>query len=106
MNNSFGIYDESYSLILEAVNGYPKIEKAFIFGSRAIGNHKKGSDIDIAIFGKDVDFETTSSLHGKLNEELPIPYFIDVVNFNSIDNQELKSHILHEGKSIFERKRE
>ena len=55
------------------------------------------------LFGSNIDFETTSRLHGKLNEELPIPYFIDVINFNTIDVEELKQHILNEGIVIFER---
>ncbi len=103
MNNNFGIYEKSYSLILESFKLFPKIEKAYIFGSRAMGNYKKGSDIDIAILGNDINFETTSRLHGKLNEELPIPYFIDVVNFNTIELEELKQHILNEGVIVFEK---
>jgi predicted nucleotidyltransferase len=103
MNNDFGIYDKSYLLILEAFTLFPKIEKVIVFGSRAMGNHKKGSDIDLAILGSGVDFETTSRLHGKLNDELPIPYFVDVVNFNTIDVEELKKHIYEEGKVIFEK---
>ena len=101
MNNRFGIYDKSYSLILEALTNFPEIEKAVIFGSRAMGNNKKGSDIDIAIFGEKINFETTSRLHGQLNEVLSIPYFTDVVNFNTIDNNELKKHILDKGIVFF-----
>jgi uncharacterized protein len=103
MNNSFGIYDRSYNLILEAIADISAIERAVVFGSRAMGNYKKGSDIDIAIFGKNVNFSTTSGLHAKLNEQLPIPYFVDVVNFNTIDTDALKEHILKEGKFLFER---
>jgi len=103
MNNSFGIYDKSYSLILESFERYVKIEQAYIFGSRAMGNYKKGSDIDIAIFGKEIDFETTSGLLSLLNEQLPIPYYVDVVNFNTINIEALKQHILTEGKTIYNR---
>ena len=103
MNNSFGIYDKSYTLILESFTQFPEIEKAVIFGSRAMGNHKKGSDIDIAISGENIDFNTTSRLHGKLNEDLPIPYFIDVVDYNSITLEELKNHINNNGKTIYQR---
>jgi predicted nucleotidyltransferase len=103
MNNNFGIYDKSYSLILESFKTFPEIEKAYIFGSRAMGNYKKGSDIDIAIIGVKIDFETTSRLHAKFNEELPIPYFIDVVNFNTINVEELKQHILNEGELIYKK---
>ena len=104
MGNSFGIYDKSYNLILESIASFSVIEKAVIFGSRAMGNYKHGSDIDIAILGSKIDFNTISRLHGKLNEVLPIPYFVDVVNFNTIDVDELKVHIIKEGKVIFERR--
>ena len=103
MNNNFGIYDNSYRLMLEAFHDFPKIEKVMLFGSRAMGNYKNGSDIDLAVFGDKVDFETTSRLQGKLNEQLPVPYFVDVVNFNTIDNEPLKQHILSEGKVIYEK---
>ncbi len=101
MNNNFGIYNNSFKMILESFLLFPKIEKAIIFGSRAMGNFKNGSDIDIAIIGNNIDFDTTARIHGKLNEELPIPYFIDVVNFNSIESEELKKHISTEGKIIY-----
>ncbi len=90
MNNNFGIYDKSYELILNAIAGFHDIEKAVVFGSRAMGNYKKSSDIDLAIFGKNIDYNTTSQLHRQLNESLPIPYFIDVIDFNTIDNQQLR----------------
>ncbi len=103
MNNNFGIYEKSYTLILNSFKLFPAIDTAYIFGSRAMGNYKKGSDIDIAIVGNKIDFETTSRLHGKLNEELPIPYFVDVVNFNTINVKELKQHILSEGIIIYKK---
>ncbi len=87
---------------MQALTEYPQIEKAIIFGSRAMGNYKRGSDIDLAIMGKEITFEITSRLHGKLNEQLSIPYIVDVVNFNNIDNEQLRHHILNEGKIFFE----
>jgi len=103
MNNNFGIYEKSYSLLINAIAEYPQIEKAIIFGSRAMGNYKKGSDIDIAIVGSEVNYEIISQLNGKLNEQLPIPYYIDVINFNTINNNELRQHILEEGKACYEK---
>ncbi|MFA6402584.1 MAG: hypothetical protein WCX31_13335 [Salinivirgaceae bacterium] len=40
-------------------------------------------------------------MHGKLNDQLPIPYFVDVVNYNTIELEALKQHIRDEGKEIF-----
>ncbi len=92
-NNKFGIYNKSYDLIIATLKLYPEIEKAIIFGSRAMGNYKKGSDIDIAISGNDVSFETTIRLKGQLNDSSPIPYFVDVVDYHSITSEDLKKHI-------------
>lgn len=105
MNNNFGIAEKSWLLMMEAITGFPEIEKVLIFGSRAMGNYKPGSDIDLAVFGENVSFETVALLHGKLNEQLPIPYFVDVVNFNTIELEGLKQHILNEGKEIYNRKK-
>lgn len=67
------------------------IKKAFIFGSRAKGCHKAGSDVDIAIEGD----ETKVSYF--LNEESNLPYFFDVVNINKIKNKNLLDHIKRVG---------
>jgi len=101
MNNNFGIYDNSFSEIIKELHKYPPIEKAVIFGSRAMGNYKKGSDIDIAVFGENFTYEMLAKLYSELNEELPIPYFIDVLHFETTENEEIKKHILSEGKIIY-----
>lgn len=100
-NNNFGIYNNTYEIIIIVLNCFPEIEKAIIFGSRAMGNYKKGSDIDIAILGNNINDKTITRLSATLNEEKPIPYFIDIVNYNSITNIQLKEHIDKEGKVLF-----
>ncbi|MBA5249321.1 MAG: nucleotidyltransferase domain-containing protein [Gammaproteobacteria bacterium] len=70
------------------------IEKSIIFGSRAKGNYKKGSDIDIAIIGNE------RKLAYQLNEEGNLPYFFDVINLKKITNKELLAHINRVGKEI------
>ena len=106
MNNNFGIYNQSFSLILQTIKDFPNIEKAVIFGSRAMGNYKKGSDIDIAIFGDNINDQIKTRLSSLLNQELPIPYFIDVADYNSISSENFKKHIDTEGVVIFRRNNE
>jgi len=101
MKNSIGIYDNSFQLIINSIQKIPEIEKAIIYGSRALGNYKKGSDIDIALVGNNITFEIVSALSAKLNEELPIPYDIDLINYNTISNKDLIEHINQYGKEIF-----
>ena len=102
MNNKYGIADNSYKLILEAFEKFKEIEKVVLFGSRAMGNYKAGSDIDLALYGETVNLNTVTKLASLLNEELPIPYFVDVVDTKTINEPSLKEHILQEGKVIFE----
>lgn len=54
MNNNFGISDFSFNCICDTLKKYEDIERALIFGSRAKGNYKKGSDIDLAIYGTEL----------------------------------------------------
>lgn len=104
MNNPYGISDKSYNLLLETIASFTGIEKAVIFGSRAMGNYKKGSDIDIAIFGKHINFDIISRLQTILNQQLPIPYHVDVVHFDTIENKELQDHITTVGIKIWSQK--
>lgn len=93
MNNSFGISDPSYRLIMDTLSKKPDIEEVIIFGSRAKGNYKKGSDIDLAIKGGNCTASLALDLKAFMNEALPIPYMVDVVDYNSLSHPELKEHI-------------
>ncbi len=96
----YGLLDRDIGYILEAVKKYAEIEEAVIYGSRAMGNYKKGSDVDHAIIGKNIDRKTVRRLSDDLNEEYPLPYFFDIVNYSDISNEELKRHIDTFGKRL------
>jgi len=102
--NNFGITEQSFNYIVESLRLYKEIEKTILFGSRAIGNYKKGSDIDLSITGENVTDETVLSLSTKLNQELPIPYYFDIINYHTIDNIKLKEHIDQFGLEIYNTK--
>lgn len=72
-----------------------------IFGSRAMGQEKRGSDIDIALIGKNLSSKQVTRISSILNQELPIPYFVDVLHYNTLENEQLKAHIDKEGKPLF-----
>ena len=88
-----------YSIVL-----LDEIEKAVLFGSRAMGNYKKGSDVDIAIIGKDVSRSIVYKIEDYLNEVYPLPYFFDINHYNEITNENLINHIDNEGKIIYIKK--
>jgi predicted nucleotidyltransferase len=101
-NLHFGIYEKSYRLIYQELKNEPKIKRAVLFGSRAMNTAKKGSDIDIAVYGNNIDIRLLNRISAKLNQELPIPYHIDILNYKNINSQELKDHIHKYGKIIYD----
>lgn len=105
MNNPFGISDQSYRLLIEALTKQSQIEEVVLFGSRAKGNYKKGSDIDLAIKGTDCTPRLALDLSAYLNEELPIPYMVDVIDYHSLEHRELKEHIDRVGIIFYQKKK-
>ncbi len=97
----FGLRQEDLVYIVSILQQIPQIEQAFIFGSRAKGTYKPGSDVDLAIAGSAITFDTVAHLHYLLEEESPMPYFFDVVDYTHLQHQALKDHIERVGKVIY-----
>ncbi|HBY20300.1 MAG: DNA polymerase III subunit beta [Clostridiales bacterium GWE2_32_10] len=96
----FGLSDEDIIKIKTAIKELPEIESVIVFGSRAMGNYKKGSDVDLAILGKTVTKKTVHKINQLLNEECMLQYFFDIVDYECIKNDELKEHIDRYGKKF------
>lgn len=97
----FGLLDRDLQYIKQALSQLKEIEQAFVFGSRAMGNYKNGSDVDLAISGRDVSETTIMRLSDLLNEQYPLPYFFDILHYEKISNPTLKNHIDVEGKLLY-----
>lgn len=101
---NFGLKEFDIEYIVKAIMNFSEIKKAVIFGSRAKGNYKPGSDIDIAIYGEKITFDILAKLHSALEDESPMPYLFDVVDYTHSHHKELKEHIERVGKVIYEDK--
>lgn len=91
---------------LDVMNGvfqhFPAITRVVLFGSRAKGTSKPGSDVDLAVWtSKENDALAVSSF---LNEETNLPYFFDVIDMHTLKHKELRAHIERVGLEIFQRK--
>jgi predicted nucleotidyltransferase len=102
----YGLRERDLENIYAALREWPQVEKAIIFGSRALGNYKKGSDIDLAITGDKVEENLCKRISEQLNEEYPIPFFVEVTNYNTINNKALKEHIQNHGITIYQKSTE
>lgn len=96
----FGLTAKELQTVIDVLSQFPEIEEAVIFGSRALNRHRKGSDVDIALKGKNID-SVTAAVAGLLNDESPLPYYFDIIDYHHIDNPDLKDHIDRVGQSLY-----
>ncbi len=99
----FGLKEDDLENIIKVLQQYTEVEEAIIFGSRAKGNYKNGSDVDIALKGTTLDYETTTDISSVLNEETLMPYRFDVLNYHTVSNKDLTEHINRFGISFYKR---
>ena len=90
----YGLSKISYEKIKKIIQKYPEYQFK-VFGSRARGNYKEGSDIDIAVYGELKNQDKIKILNDF--DLLDIPYMIDIVFYEDLTKTELKTAIDQEG---------
>ena len=96
----FGLKESTIQQINAVFSCYPDIEKAVIYGSRAKGNYRNGSDIDITLFGENLTYEQLNRIETQLDNLLLI-YTIDLSLFKYIDAPDLIEHIKRVGQVFY-----
>ncbi|MDN4165180.1 nucleotidyltransferase domain-containing protein [Cytophagales bacterium LB-30] len=84
---------------------YPQIECAILYGSRAKGNYRPNSDIDLTLKGEHLDLSLLIKIENEL-DDLLLPYKMDLSIHHQIKNQELIEHIDRVGRILYNKKQE
>lgn len=92
---------KTISQLVSIFSTYPEIERVIIFGSRALGNAKPGSDVDFAFSGENLTSKLVSRIHTYLEEETLLPYFFDCIHLESTQNKALLDHIKRHGINLY-----
>ncbi len=95
-----GLNKDQMNNIHAILSSLPEVETAVLFGSRAMGNYKEASDIDIALIGKEINFKVLINLKDQF-ENSNIPYFVDLVDYQTIASEALLEHINEVGIIIY-----
>ena len=97
----FGLEEKVIEQIVDIIKEYDEVEKVKIFGSRARGDYKNQSDIDIALYGEKLTNSINTNIFYDI-DKLYLPYKIDLINFNTLKNEEaLRENIEREGIIIY-----
>jgi uncharacterized protein len=100
VNPEHGIPSETLARINSVLARFPELERAVLFGSRAKGNHKPGSDIDLALSGVDLDWCLVGRIYDAL-DDLLLPYTFSLITHNAATDPEVAAHIARVGQQIY-----
>ena len=96
----YGLRDETIDNINRVFEKYHKIQKVIIYGSRAKGNYKNGSDIDLTLIGEDINIQDLNRIYIDL-DELYLPYMFDISIYKNLENLDLIDHINRVGCDFY-----
>ena len=97
----YGLPDTAIEKINAVFASFPAVEKVVLYGSRAKGNYKPGSDIDLTMHGAALNTSLCGEIADKL-DELLLPYMIDLSIFAELKHPELEAHIERVGVVFYE----
>ena len=98
----YGLDDEEIRLLKDIFSSIKGLERVILYGSRAKGNYKPFSDIDISLEGRDLNEEDLTEVQYRLSES-SLPYFCDVSLLSRLTSPSLIDHIRRRGKTIYQR---
>jgi len=98
-----GLTTDAVARLQGVLAQFPAIEKVLLYGSRARGDHKPGSDIDLTLCGESLTSEQLAVIASEL-DDLLLPCTLDLSIFDRLDYAELRQIIAHEGVVFYERR--
>jgi uncharacterized protein len=106
-NTAFGLSPSTLQKIRDTLAQHPHVERAVIYGSRAKGNYRPGSDIDLTLHasadaGAQIDYRELADILDEI-DDLLLPYTVDLSVFEQLNNDSLREHIERVGQVFYVR---
>lgn len=101
MTEKYGLTSEVIEKIQAVLARFESIDSAILYGSRAMGNYKRGSDIDLALnVREDAPRSLLLDVSGAI-DDLNLIYSFDISLLHQIDNENLLDHIDRVGVEFY-----
>ncbi|WP_353236900.1 nucleotidyltransferase domain-containing protein [Limnohabitans sp.] len=104
-DTAFGLSPSTLQKIRDTLAQHPHVERAVIYGSRAKGNYRPGSDIDLTLHtaaGAQIDHRELGNILDEI-DDLLLPYTVDLSVFEQLNNDSLREHIERVGQVFYVR---
>ena len=105
MTTRFGLSQGVIDGIRSVLSRHPSVRRAVLYGSRAKGNYRQGSDIDLTLCeeqGQTISSREVALILDEI-DDLLLPYTLDLSVFEQLGNAELRAHIERVGQIFYER---
>lgn len=99
---SFGLQAHAVDRLRGVFQGWPQIQRVRLYGSRAKGNYRPGSDIDLVIEGEELSLSQLLTIENQI-DDLLLPWMVDLSLKQHIDNPALLDHIERVGVVFYTR---
>jgi uncharacterized protein len=99
---SHGLTDSTVAQIHQVLARFPEVEQAILYGSRAKGNYRPGSDVDLTLLGAGMTSRILGQIRGEL-EDGPLPYTFDLSILAQITQADLLDHIRRVGVVFYQK---
>ena len=96
----FGLSDTVIKELQDVFRRHANIDKVLIFGSRSKGNYRAGSDIDLAVIGKDIDYNLLLSILCEI-DDLDLLYTVDLLDYQKKKGTPIGDHIDRVGQVFY-----
>lgn len=98
----YGLTGKQLNEILDIITANPAVEEAILFGSRAKGNYRNGSDVDIALKGENLTLTDVLHIDNQLDDTY-LPYTFDIILYRHINDPDVIEHINRVGIDILKK---
>lgn len=92
----FGLEHDTIESIRAVLSRRPAVERAILYGSRAKGSHRPGSDIDLTLCGEPLTERDLALIEDEL-DDLLLPQTVDLSIHHRINHPALRDHIARIG---------
>ena len=98
----FGLEEATINKINSVFVNIPEIHEVIIYGSRAKGNYRAGSDIDLTLKGMNLTSNVLSQIADEI-DKLNTPYLFDISIFERLNAPDLEDHINRVGQIFYKK---
>lgn len=98
----WGLKQSTIDQVSKVFSNYSELDQAILYGSRAKGDYKNGSDIDLTLKGEKLNLDIVWKIRNDI-DDLPTPYTFDISFFDDISNKDLIEHINRVGVVFYQK---